>query len=150
MALLTLRHLPNRERRLILKTIALMWRIQFGLWLNPALTVEGFNRTLVNRSSLRRAPIYQLLWAIQTAVHFVPRTTSLTEALTARVLFAIYGYDTKLHVGVLKESELFQAHAWLTHDTDILLGEHDRLNVYRPLSTARGQGKVVWRSARSS
>ncbi len=145
----TLRHLPRRDRRLVLKTLALVWRVQLGLWFSPALALEAYHRVSVNRSNVQRAPVYQLLWAIQTASRLVPKVTSLTEALAAKSLLARYGYDSKLHVGVVKAGETVQAHAWLTQSGDILLGDLDDLTLYRPLSTIKGQkGKLVWRSAR--
>jgi Transglutaminase-like superfamily len=149
MQLGTLRHLPRRDRQLVFKTLWLLWRVQLGLWLNPALALEAYHRVVVNRSSNQRAPIYQLLWAIQTASPFLPKVTTLTEALAAKTLLARYGYDSKLHVGVVKAGENVQAHAWLTQGGDVVLGELEDLSLYRPLSSIRGQrNKLVWRSAR--
>jgi hypothetical protein len=145
----TLRHLPRRDRRLVLKTLGLLWRVQLSLWFSPALALEAYHRISVNRASAQRAPVYQLLWAVQTASRLVPKVTSLTEALAAKALLARYGYDSRLHVGVVKQDEGLQAHAWLTQSGDILLGDLEDLSVYRPLSTIKGQkGKLVWRSAR--
>lgn len=149
MQLQTLRHLPRRDRRLVLKTLWLLWRVRLSLWFSPALALESYHRVVVNRSTLRRAPVYQLLWAVQTASPLLPHTTSLTEALAAKTLLARYGYDSKLHVGVVKAGENVQAHAWLTQGGDILLGGLEDLSLYRPLSTLKGQrNKLVWRSAR--
>jgi Transglutaminase-like superfamily len=145
----TLRHLPNRDRRLVLKTMGLLWRVQLSLWFSPALALETYHRIIVNRSSSQHAPVYQILWAIQTASRLIPRATTLTEALAAKSMLARYGYDSKLHVGVVKAGENLQAHAWLTQGGDVLLGELEDLTVYRPLSTIKGQkNKLVWRSAR--
>jgi hypothetical protein len=145
----TLRHLPNRDRRMVLKTLVLMWRVQLSLWFSPVLALEAYHRVVVNRASVHHAPIYQLLWAIQTASRFLPKPTTLTEALTAKVLLARYGYDSKLHVGVVKASANLQGHAWLTQGGDVVLGELEELNLYRPLSTVKGQkSKLLWKSAK--
>jgi hypothetical protein len=145
----TLRHLPRRDRRLVLGTLGLLWRVQLSLWLSPALALEAYHRIKMNRASSQRAPVYQLLWAIQTASRLVPNATSLTEALAAKVLLARYGYDSRLHVGVVKQADQLQAHAWLSQGGDILLGDVENLSLYRPLSTVKGQkSKLVWRSAR--
>jgi Transglutaminase-like superfamily len=145
----TLRHLPNRDRRLVLNTMWLLWRVQLSLWFSPALALETYHRIMVNRSSSQHAPVYQILWAIQTASRFIPKVTSLTEALAAKALLARYGYDSKLHVGVLKAGTALEAHAWLTQSGDVLLGELEDLTSYRPLSTIKGRkSKLVWRSVR--
>ncbi len=145
----TLRHLPRRDRQLVLRTLALLWRVQLSLWFSPALALEAYHRMPINRAGNQRAPVYQLLWAIQTASRLLPKATSLTEALAAKALLARYGYDSRLHVGVVKVGEGLQAHAWLTQGGDILLGDLEDLTLYRPLSTIKGQkGKLVWRSAR--
>jgi Transglutaminase-like superfamily len=147
----TLRHLPNRDRRLVLKTMWMLWRVQLSLWFSPALALETYHRIVVNRSSSQHAPVYQILWAIHTASRFIPKATSLTEALAAKALLARYGYDSKLHVGVLKAGTALEAHAWLTQSGNILLGELEDLTGYRPLSTIKGQkNKLVWRSVRQS
>jgi hypothetical protein len=145
----TLRHLPQRDRRMVLRTLALLWRVQFSLWFSPAFALESYHRVIVNRASVHHAPIYQLLWAVQTASRFLPKATTLTEALAGKVLLARYGYDSKLHVGVLKAGEALEGHAWLTQGGDVVLGELEDLTLYRPLSTVKGQrGKLVWKSAK--
>jgi uncharacterized membrane protein YobD (UPF0266 family) len=97
----------------------------------------------------QHAPVYQLIWAIQTATRFVSKPTSLTEALAAKALLAQYGYDSRLHVGVLKEGGIFHAHAWLTQAGDIILGDIENLSEYRPFSSIKGQKtNIVWRSAK--
>jgi hypothetical protein len=149
MQLEALRHMPRRDRRLVLGTLWLVWRVQLSMWLNPALTLKVYHNVVVNRNSFRRAPVYQLLWAIQTASRFLPKVTSLTEALAARTLLARYGYDSKLHVGVIKVGETVEAHAWLTQGGEVVLGGLEGLDFYRPLSTVKGHNhKLVWRLAR--
>ncbi len=146
----TLRNLPRREKRLVLKTMWLLWRVQLSSWFSPARALESYHRSPVQRSGTQRAPVYQLLWAVQTASRFVPKTTSLTAALAAKVLLAQYGYDSKLHVGVIRVGTILEAHAWLTQGGDIILGSIPALSSYRPLSTIKGQeGQLVWRKASS-
>jgi Transglutaminase-like superfamily len=142
-----LRNLPSRDKRLVLSAIWLLWNVRFSSWLSPMRALETYHRLPVERSSSHRAPVYQLLWAIEAAVRFVPKTTSLTQALAAKTLLARYGYDSKLHVGVAKEEETLQAHAWLSQGGAILLGEVEDLSKFRPLSSVKGQKtQLVWRS----
>jgi hypothetical protein len=143
-----LRSLPSRDKRLVFKAVWLLWGVRLSSWLSPARALETYHRLRVERSSTQRAPVYQLLWAIQAAVRFVPQTTSLTQALAAKTLLARYGYDSKLHVGVIKEGETVHAHAWLTQGGDVLLGDLEELASYRPLSSVKGQKvNLVWHLA---
>jgi Transglutaminase-like superfamily len=142
----TIRQLPRRDKRLVLKTLLLLWRVQLSVWFNPVWTLETYHHLPIQRSHPRRAPVYQLLWAVQTAARFVPNVTSLTEALAAKALLAGYGYDSRLHVGVTKTGRVLEGHAWLSQGGDTLLGETKDLQEYRPISSVKGQRcKLLWR-----
>jgi hypothetical protein len=145
----SLRNLPPRDKRLIYKAAWLLWRVRLTSWLSLAHALETYHRLPVQWGGSQHAPVYQLIWAIQTATRFVSKPTSLIEALAAKALLAQYGYDSRLHVGVLKEGHTFHAHAWLTQAGDIILGETQNLSEYRPFSTIKGQqAKIVWGSAK--
>jgi Transglutaminase-like superfamily len=145
----TLRHLPRREKRLVLKAIWLVWQVRLHAWFNPLGVLETYHHLPVQRGSSQHAPVYQLIWAIQTATRFVSHPTSLTEALAAKALLAQYGYDSRLHVGVTKKGQVFCAHVWLSQGGDVILGDADDLPQYRPFSTVKGQqAKIVWSSAK--
>jgi Transglutaminase-like superfamily len=145
----SLRNLPRREKKLVRKAAWLLWRVRLSSWFSLTRALETYHRLPVQRSSSQHAPVYQLIWAIQTATRFVSKPTSLTEALAAKVLLAQYGYDSRLHVGVLKDRNTFHAHAWLTQGGGIILGETENLSEYRPFSAIKGQkAKVEWRSAK--
>ncbi|MGL4611072.1 MAG: lasso peptide biosynthesis B2 protein [Trueperaceae bacterium] len=145
-----LRTLPRREKRLVFKAVWLVLSIRFSAWLNPAQAVETYHRVFVQRSSTHYAPIYQLIWAIQTATRLLPKTSSLVEALATKVLLARYGYDSKLHVGVAKKAERYEGHAWLTQGQDVIVGELSELTIYRPVSSVKGRkAKLDWRPVRA-
>jgi hypothetical protein len=145
----SLRNLPGRDKKLIRKAAWLLWRVRLVSWLSLARALETYHRLPVQWGGNQHAPVYQLVWAIQTATRFVSNPTSLIEALAAKALLAQYGYDCRLHVGVLKDGYTFHAHAWLTQAGEIILGETENLADYRPFSTIKGQqAKIVWRSAK--
>jgi hypothetical protein len=146
----TLRKLPAREKRLVLKAIWLLWQVRLSTWVNSVWALETYHRHKVQRESIHHAPVYQLIWAVQTAARFVAGTTSLVEALAAKTLLAHYGYDSRLHVGVVRKGRELEAHAWLTQAGEVVIGEVDELVTYRPFSSVKGQrNKLVWRSAKS-
>lgn len=49
-------------------------------------------------------------------------TTCLTDALVCRALLDRSGFETDLHIGVAKSGEALQAHAWLVHRGEIVVG----------------------------
>ncbi len=71
---------------------------------------------------------------VQAASVFVPFATCLSNALAGQVLFATCNYSTKLHVGVRNEKDKgFEAHAWLTLEEDVVLGNLPDLLSYKEL-----------------
>lgn len=75
-----------------------------------------------------------LAWAIETASRFVPRSTCLSRAMAAKLLFGIYGHSSLLKIGVLKgEDGRVLAHAWLESRGKVIVGGPD--GEYTPLLT---------------
>ena len=147
MELSKLRNLSKREKRLIFSAWMLLWGLRLSLWLNPSQTIQRIQRRSAFRHNVVHFPVYQILWAIQFGSFFVLRPTCLTQGLAAKTLLSRYGYDSKLHLGVTKEDERLEAHAWLTHQGQVVLGDVGDLSRYRPLSSARGQkSTLIWRS----
>lgn len=145
----SLRNLPRRDKRLVRKAAWVLWRVRLSAWVSLARALETYHRLPVQRSSSQHAPVYQLIWAVQTATRFISKPTSLVEALAAKALLAQYGYDSRLHVGVLKDGSIFHAHAWLTQAGEIILGDTENLSEYRPFSSIKGQkAQIIWRSAK--
>jgi hypothetical protein len=65
----------------------------------------------------------RIIWAVATASPYVWGATCLPQALAARALLRRAGHATALHLGVRKdESGHIQAHAWLEHHGEVLLG----------------------------
>jgi hypothetical protein len=147
MGLSKLRGLSKREKRMVFNVWMLLWGLRLALWFNPTQIVNRVQRRSPMRHSVRHAPVYQILWAIQFCSYYVLRSTCLTQGLAAKTLLARYGYDSKLHLGVAKNDEWLEAHAWLTHQGQVILGDVEDLSRYRPLSSAKGQKQtLVWRS----
>jgi hypothetical protein len=50
------------------------------------------------------------------------KTTCLVEALVCKTILDEWGFDTDLQVGVTKAGDVLEAHAWLVHRGEILVG----------------------------
>lgn len=71
---------------------------------------------------------------ITSAAKYVPYSTCLSKALTGKILFAQYGYSSKLHIGVLINSSTgFGAHAWLTFEDEVILCYIPNMNLYQEM-----------------
>ncbi len=75
---------------------------------------------------------------VKIAASLTPFSTCLSEALAGQVLFLSNNHSTKLHFGVRNtEGEGFEAHAWLSLEREIVLGDLPDLASYKefpPLS----------------
>lgn len=68
------------------------------------------------------------------AGNLVPLSTCLSKSLAGHILLAGQGYQTKIHIGVSKDNTSgFEAHAWLTHDGTIVIGQLPDLQKYQEL-----------------
>ena len=58
----------------------------------------------------------------------------LAKALCAQTIARQFNYDLDLHIGVAKEkNNPLEAHAWLTHQNQIVLGALSDLNRFAPI-----------------
>lgn len=93
-----------------------------------ALTIASYPkaRAFVPHTAERyahRAMAWRLARAVSAAARFVPGATCLTQALSLRLLLAMRGYASEMHVGVTRDdSNRFTAHAWLVSDGQIVIG----------------------------
>lgn len=81
-----------------------------------------------------------IVWAVVVASRYVPRSTCLTQALTAQVLLARRGVPASLHIGVAKEGAeaRFGAHAWVESEGKVLIGGSEP-GRYTPLLALEGE-----------
>ncbi len=87
-------------------------------------------------------PPLRMARLIQRANQFVPLSTCLAQSLAGKKLFAENGFRTTIHIGVNNDRETgFEAHAWLTMDDTVLLGDIPGLDQYSefPSSSAGDQ-----------
>ena len=118
--------LPGKEQRLLLAAAVLLAAVRLGLWalpFNALLRATGASRLPSAVGRGRPPAIDRIVWAVATASRCVPGSTCLVRALGARTLLSRYGYSSKLRLGVARRPDgAFEAHAWLEHDTRVLIG----------------------------
>lgn len=71
---------------------------------------------------------------LEAAGKIVPFSTCLSRALAGTVLLRTQGYTPVLHIGVAKENDnMLEAHAWLSLDGKIIIGNCPDLERYHEL-----------------
>lgn len=136
------RDLPAVERRLLLRTFALVAAIRLLMWVVPF----RFARRLI---STRRAvfpavaqiPVKRLSWFVQASAKRIPGASCLTQALALHRLLTSAGHTADLRIGVAKDATSdFASHAWLEHEGEILIGDNGELDRYSPILAWSSEG----------
>ncbi|MEM0982097.1 MAG: lasso peptide biosynthesis B2 protein, partial [Cyanobacteria bacterium P01_H01_bin.58] len=113
-----------------------------GLWLLPFRivlkfsTIQGSEPSNVASLPTRKTySIKQLSWSIQVASRYsLGEVRCLAKALAMCRLMAKYGYQPMLLIGVTHNTQgQFVAHAWVEHNSEVVMGKLPNLNQYVPL-----------------
>lgn len=93
--------------------------------------VKNGKKTAITTESEER--LEDIIWAITVLGNRMPLGfTCLVQALSVKWLLR-NNYNLQLHIGVSKSIDhQFSAHAWITHDDKIILGEQKN-QVYEPI-----------------
>ncbi len=138
--------LPARERRLLLRAVALVAAVRIALWTLPfrwVRLVVGASRAV--SPELAGMRVSRLAWAVQAAARRIPGASCLTQALALQRLMARAGLSAEVHIGVAlsangEAARGFESHAWLEHRGAIILGDNGELERYAPMVAMRAAG----------
>ena len=119
--------LPSENRRLLAKSMVMLWVIRVGLWVLSFRTlirlISGMTRTPPKSQAENEDVTARVIWAVTAAGRFVPASTCLTEALATQVLLSQCGQPACLRIGVAKdEGGRLEAHAWVESQGRIVIG----------------------------
>ncbi len=99
-------------------------------------SVSSRSRKLLKHPESSTIPPARLARLIHIANGLVPLSTCLAQCLAGKQLLAEKGYKTTLHIGVNNQIQSgFEAHAWLSMNGNILLGDISNLHQYHELSS---------------
>lgn len=127
-AIATFLGLPAADRRLLLRALATVVRVRVLLRLQSLDRL----RTWAQQQKPGSLPPKQLAWAVRTAARRTPGASCLVQALALQRLLSQQGHSSELHIGVARHDQSFEAHAWLTHRGEVLIGA-DRHEEFTPL-----------------
>ena len=119
----------------MLRAFPLVALVRGALWLLPFKLVARLVRRLQARgSSATRDTPSDIAWAIRAASRRVPAATCLTQAFAGSVLLSRAGHRYALRIGARRHAERgFEAHAWVEHEGEIILGQTEDLSHFVPL-----------------
>jgi hypothetical protein len=110
------------ERRLLLRSVLVVVAIRLALWLLPFSAVQERVARPSGKPARQCHAAKSIVWAVRAVSRCVPSATCLTQAMAAQVLLARSGHISRVQIGVAKNSDCFQAHAWLVCEEELLLG----------------------------
>lgn len=125
--------LSTAEWGLLLRTAILLAAVRVALWLLPFRRIASVTER--SRSRFRKTITHpdQVAWAVRVVSRYVPKSTCLVRALTAKVLLESAGFSARLNIGVAKEAAKgFEAHAWVEAWGMVITGAGE-LERYSPL-----------------
>jgi hypothetical protein len=130
-------HLSWTDRLLVIEAVVWLGAITLGLRVLPLLTLQRLLLKLAERRP-RCMTTQRITWAVRTASHYVPKAVCLPQALTAQFLLVQSGYDAELQIGAARSADgKLEAHAWVTSESGILIGNLSDLDRFVPLSPHR-------------
>lgn len=131
-------NLSRSHRLLVLQAGVLVLGFRLGLWLLPFSQLRLFPDRLSYRFQKlithHKFPVKTLAWSIKLTAKRIPKASCLTQALAAQTLLQLYGYEARLCIGAtLDENRNLSAHAWITHNQEVILGQLPNLANFKPL-----------------
>jgi hypothetical protein len=111
------RELPADDRRLLREALAESWFVTLALRVRPLAALRG---NLAAES--RDADLVKMAWAVRAAARVVPGAACLAQAVAMQRMLARRGRQSNVELGVAKNHEGLEAHAWLVCDGEIVIG----------------------------
>jgi hypothetical protein len=139
---------PARERWLFLRAALVLAAVRVAVWLLPLKTTLR----LISRVRDRRGPfqvdeprVHELTQAVRRAGRVIPKANCLPQALAGQILLGRGGHESEVRIGVCQDPERgFEAHAWLEHQGEVVLGELPDMARFSPMpSLERYLGRHV-------
>ncbi len=131
--------LPASEKGLFLGAAALLLAVRLGLWLLPYRVVSGVLERRVRRRGdedrFDARVVADAARAVVVAGRYVPRATCLAQALTLRTLLGLLGQPARLRIGVRKNADALEAHAWVESGGRVVIGGMRGLARFTALET---------------
>lgn len=138
-------YLSPSDRYLLVTSLGLLSAIRLGLWLLPfrtLLRVLGKVSQPISPpgQAINPASVGKIVWAVNVVSRYMPGGVKcLARALTTQVLMSQHGHIPELRIGVAKGEEgNLEAHAWIEHQGQVVIGNLRDLSRFIPLPSLQG------------
>ncbi len=140
--------LPSRERRQFLRAVPILAAVRLALWFLPLRTALRLTCRIRDRRGpfpANRPGVHDIAQAVRRAGRAVPKANCLPQALAGQILLGRAGHESEVRIGVRQDPERgFEAHAWLEHRGEVVLGELPDMARFSPMpSLERYLGRHV-------
>lgn len=127
------------EKLIFIQALFALAAVTIGLRIFPWLKVQTFLRKQANQRvrlmKTTRLSVSSIGWAVRAASRVFPNATCLPQALVAEYFLVGNGYPAHLQIGVArKKTGALEAHAWVTSDDQVIVGNLRDLDGFVPLS----------------
>lgn len=75
-------------------------------------------------SSVKHRSYQEICWAVTSAARYVPGASCLPQSLVGRSMLQRAGYPAEICLGVAHGRSGFEAHAWVSSEGQVVLGEN--------------------------
>ena len=134
------RNLTAAERSLLVRAFPLVAAVRLCLWVFPFRTLyRRWFSTLpqLARPGRQGGPSPErIVWLVAVASRCVPGAHCLPRAVTAQLLLAREGHLAEMRIGVRKQGDGLDAHAWLEYHGAPLWESDAQLNSFVPFDAA--------------
>jgi hypothetical protein len=108
------------ERVLLLRALFVLGLARLSLW---TVSVNAARRIVAaGVGSGGATSVERLVWAVKVTSRYVPGATCLTQALALQALLAQAGHESRVEIGVAKNANQLEAHAWVICRNHIVIG----------------------------
>lgn len=133
-------NLAAAERSLLSRAVLLVTVVSLCLWVFPFRTLyRRWSSVLprLARPGRQGGPSPErIVWLVAVASRCVPGTHCLARAVTAQLLLARGGHLAELRIGVRKQGNDLEAHAWLDYHGNPLRENKAQLDSFVPFEAA--------------
>lgn len=117
--------LQRLDKIILIKAIFLTWLVRIILWIFPFSVLRKLISNISKKKrKLNSISLEKLVWALNVASKYSPKSTCLTRSIAGYILFLTHGYQTEIKIGVCKNDKgNIEAHAWLENNENVVIGE---------------------------
>jgi hypothetical protein len=130
--------LTTAERGVLISAFALLAAVRLCLCIIPFRTLHrswtSVPQRVARHSEGASLPPERIVWLVGVASRFIPGARCLARAMAAQLLLARAGHLADMRIGVRKDGNSLDAHAWLEYEGIPLFESDAHINGFAPLA----------------